>query len=66
MTPRQIVHVRTEARCDCERLGSCVTLTLACGHVKRMKASRAPIGKTHCPQCEQQRQAKGLASDDST
>jgi len=72
MTPRQIVRVQTQPRCDCERLGRRVTLTLACGHVKIMKASQAPIAKTHCPQCEQLRlrqtteMAKGMASDDQT
>ena len=61
MTPREIVAVVYESRTDCPSLGSRVRLLLSCGHVKRLKASQASRAKTHCPQCEAQRQAKGMA-----
>lgn len=60
MTPRQVVKVDYEHRTCCPRLGGQVVLTLACGHIKRMKASQAPVAKTHCPECERLRAEKGM------
>lgn len=49
---QKIVARQMESRYENLRLGGRVLLTLACGHVKRMKASQVPPRKTRCLECE--------------
>ena len=64
MIQRRIVGIHWERARDCASLGSYAVLTLDCGHVKRMKASAAPLAKTRCPQCEELMDGRGQGGHD--
>lgn len=49
---REVVARTYQPTTECERLGGRVRLVLECGHVRVVAASKAPVHRMRCLECE--------------